>query len=124
MKVTGINVNRAFKGLYIDPDNETTTKNFLKQYENVVNKAAKNNDLFISSDNMVIERGSDYEILKPVINVAINPIEVDNGEPNGYKFSRNYNTIPTLAFSYIPSTENEKNGKFAETLEKTLSLIG
>ena len=37
---------------------------------------------------------------------------------------KKYKTVLSTAFSYVPSVINEKEGKFAEVLQKSISLIG
>ena len=122
MKLNGINKTSAFKALVIHQYKKDDAQNFLKQYEETVNNAAKDSDIFISADDKIIQEGHDYIISIPVINVAIHPIE--KVENNKMVLDKKYKTVMSTAFTYVPSVQNEKEGKFAEVLQKSLSLIG
>ena len=123
MKLSGINRNCSFSALVIHPNKKEYTEDFLKSYENIVAKAANDKDLYISAEDKIVVQGSDYIITRPIINVAIHPKEIvkSNGK---IELDKKYDTVMCMAFSYVPSVKNEKEGKFAEVLQKALSLIG
>ena len=122
MKLTGINQNCTFKALFIHPYKRDYAIDFIKKYEDVIGNVSKEKDIVISTEDKIIEEGTDFVITKPIINVAIHPKTILR--KNGAKIDKKYNTVMNTAFSYIPSTVNEKDEKFADVLQNTLSLIG
>lgn len=123
MNISKLSQNCSFKALVIHPYKEDYTRNFLKKYEDVVLKASKDMDLYVSYDDKVVQQGADYAISNPVINVAVHPVEITD-ENGTMRLNKNYKTVLSTAFSYVPSIINEKEGKFAEVLQKSISLIG
>ena len=122
MKIASTN-NCSFKGIVIHENNADYINKFITPYREILEKAAKDKDIYISSENMVVQKGSDYSISSPVINVAIHPMEVED-EKGTMKLDRNYKTVYCAAFSYRPSIINEREKKFEKILENQLSIIG
>ena len=122
MKLAGINQNCAFKSLIIHPYKMNYTQRFLTPYKDIIAKVSREKDLYIAAEDKVVEEGPDYSITVPVISVAIHPLEIN--DKKGMRLDKNYNKVINTAFTYVPSTQNEKDGKFAEVLQESLSLIG
>ena len=121
MKLTGIGQNIAFKALYIHPYKRDYAIDFIKNYEADIDMASRKKDVFISVGDKIVEEGSDYVITKPVINVAIHPKKVL--KKYGTEIDKEYDTVMSTAFSYIPSINNEEGKKFSGVLQTALSLI-
>ena len=103
MRISGINNNTAFKSLHFGPLTKEHDKNIISPNIMKLNNIAKNAEVFIKSENFVMERGSDYEIYTKALKVSVSPIrDIMSRAPQIGKNS----DILAMSFTFRPNNNN------------------
>ena len=118
MKISGIRNNTAFRSLHFGPITKEHNKDIISPNLMTLNNVAKNADVFIKSENFVMERGSDYEIYTKALNVSVSPIrDLKTNEPKIRKDS------PILAMSFTFRPNNNNAADFVSYIKDAVDTI-
>ena len=88
-----------------------------------LNDLAKKYDITLKSSNLVVKKGRDYEITKPIINVSIMP-QVIKKKSNSEELLGTYNLVARTSFSYVPTTKNNQNRALLTLTQQEAEKLG
>ena len=120
MKISGITNNCNFKSLHFGPTTEEHRKKILMPNIMKLNNIAKNADVFISSEQFLMVKGSDYQVTAPTLKVTVSPIrDVMTREPQKPKTSK----ILEMSYTYRPDNSKDAGDDFVSYVEGAVETI-
>ena len=120
MKISGVTSNCSFKSLHFGPTTEDHRKKILMPNIMKLNNIAKNADVFISSEQFLMVKGSDYQITTPTLKVTVSPIRVvKTREPQKPKTSK----ILEMSYTYKPDNSKDVSDDFVSYVEGAVETI-
>lgn len=125
MKISKVNQNYpTFKALNTSKVSKCHMKEVILPCLDGLKDLANQYDIALKSSKLVVKKGRDYELFKPIIDVLITPTVIKKRNANTEELSGTYDLIAKVGFSYVPTVKNNQNGALLALIKNAVEKLG